>query len=248
MRRTLFAGLFVTFAFAACDTAPTAPEVDPQLSYGAEGGDERTRLYRVTVHNLTSTQPFTPPLIATHDDGVRLFRPGQRASEGVKEIAENGNLGPMLDALAANDDVSAVVVALSDPPPLLQGASVSIEIEAGEDAAFLSWISMLICTNDGFTGRRIRLPRRIGKARTAYARAFDAGTERNTEDFADIVPPCQIFGATMSDDAGTGMSDPSIAEHRRIRRHRGIRGGNDLTREDHGWRGAVAKVVVERIG
>ncbi len=77
---------------------------------------------------------------------------------------------------------------------------------------------------------------------------FDAGSERNTEDFADIVPPCQIFGATSSADAGTGMSDPALATKGRVRLHRGIRGGNDLVPELHGWRNPVASIRVERIG
>ena len=148
----------------------------------------------------------------------------------------------------ANDNVSQVVIAVGDPPPLLQGESITFEIQGEGDARFLSWVSMLICTNDGFTGRnRIRLPNQVGQTRSASARAYDAGTEINTEDFADIVPPCQIFGATSSDDTGTGMSNPDLAEHKRIRPHRGITGGNDLLRQLHGWSNPTAKIEIERI-
>lgn len=249
MRKTVFAALVAGLALLGCEATPTAPDVEPQLSY-QDGDDhaDKTRTYRVTVHNLTSTQPLTPPLVATHGRDVRFFRVGRPASEGIREIAENGNLGPMNEALLGHEDVN-VVIAAGEPPPLLQEGSISFDIDASGNARFLSWVSMLICSNDGFTGRnRIRLPRRMGGMRTAYSRAYDAGTEINTEDFADIVPPCQIFGATSSDDAGTGMSNPELAEHRRIRRHRGIRGGNDLDRELHGWRNPVAKIEIERIG
>lgn len=119
--------------------------------------------------------------------------------------------------------MSSVVIAAGDPPPLLQGESITFEITASRRAWFLSWTSM-----------------------RSYG--FDAGSERNTEDFADIVPPCQIFGATSSADAGTGMSDPALATKGRVRLHRGIRGGNDLVPELHGWRNPVASIRVERIG
>ena len=45
-----------------------------------------------------------------------------------------------------------------------------------------------------------------------FTNGYDAGTELNTEDFADIVPPCQGLIGVSSEDGGTGMSDPSLAE------------------------------------
>jgi hypothetical protein len=49
---------------------------------------------------------------------------------------------------------------------------------------------MLICTNDGFTGSDgLRLPSKLGQSAMYYMAAYDAGSEINTEDFADIVPP-----------------------------------------------------------
>ena len=250
MRKAVFATL-AGLAMLGCDPGVTQPEVEPDLSYQDGSPYEAgTRTYRVTVHNLTDSQPLTPPLVATHSALVRgLFHVGRPASQQIMEIAENGNLGPMVDALTGHPEVSNFVIAAGDPPPLLQGESITFEIEADGNAHFLSWVSMLICTNDGFAGRnQVRLPARMGHVRFAYARAYDAGTERNTEDFADIVPPCQIFGATSSDDEGTGMSDPALAEHGRVRPHRGIRGGADLDPELHGWDDPVAKIEVERIG
>ena len=251
----MFAVLVCGLPLLGCEAeTPADLTVDPSSSlresddWDDDDDEDELRTYRVTVYNLTSTQPLTPPLVATHEDDIRLFRVGRRATEGVKEIAENGNLGPLNDTLMADDDVNQVVIAAGNPPPLLQNQSITFEIQADEDARLLSWISMLICTNDGFTGRnRIRLPRGIGQVRTAHSRAYDAGTEINMEDFADLVPPCQIFGATSSEDEGTGMSDPELAENGRIRRHRGIRGGDDLDPGLHGWTNPVAKVEVEHI-
>ncbi len=248
MRRGSLFALVLVFALGGCET-PTAPEAEAEIQASYYGGSDAVRTYRVTVTNLTSSQPMTPSFVSTHDRRVRLYRIGRRASEGIKEIAENGNLSVLQERLEASKRVSSVVIAAGDPPPLLQGESITFEITASGRAHFLSWASMLICTNDGFTGNnRIFLPRKVGATRWARSYGFDAGTERNTEDFADIVPPCQIFGATSSDDAGTGMSNPELATKGRVRFHRGIRGGNDLVPELHGWKNPVASIKVERIG
>ena len=96
---------------------------------------------------------------------------------------------------------------------------------------------MLICTNDGFTGiDSLTLEASGSKGETG---AYDAGTEINTEDFADIVPPCQGLTPVSSDDAGTGMTNPDLAEGGVVVSHPGVQGGRDLT-ATHMWEGAVA--------
>ena len=86
MRRTVFATLMAGLALAGCDDDVTYPTVEPELSYHAGPGSDVTRTYRVTVTNLTSSQPLTPPLVATHAFGTRLFRVGMSAPETVTEI------------------------------------------------------------------------------------------------------------------------------------------------------------------
>jgi hypothetical protein len=102
---------------------------------------------------------------------------------------------------------------------------------------------MLICTNDGFSGvDSLMLP---GSGSTSVdTNAYDAGSEMNTEDFADIVPPCQGLIGVESDDEGTGMSNPDLAEGGVITVHAGIQGGDDLTVADHGWSDPVARITV----
>jgi hypothetical protein len=103
----------------------------------------------------------------------------------------------------------------------------------------------LICTNDGFTGLdRVRLPKKGSKV--VFAQGYDAGTEINTEDFADIVPPCQGLIGVSSDDPGTGMTDPALAEGGVIMHHAGVMGGEDLVPAVHGWdvNAPVAKVTI----
>lgn len=212
--------------------------------------------YRVTITNLTGGQPFTPPVVATHRRATSVFEIGAPASFGVKEIAENGNNAPLLDALAGDPFVSDSLQGSAGPlvppgTPLfgMFGNSATFTITADPAANYFSWVSMLVCTNDGFTGvHGLRLPKQVGESVTVTTRGYDAGTERNTEDFADIVPPCQGLIGISSGEAGTGMSNPALAEGGVISLHSGIAGGSDLLRGVHGWANPVARVTIEAIG
>jgi hypothetical protein len=234
-----------------------------QLPAGASGGD---RTYEVTITNLTSGQPLTPPVVATHRGRDQLFRVGLPASVGVREIAENGNNSPLLAFLEADpfNRISAFTQAgmgplvpegtpggVEDPPSGPEFPdSVTFEITADRGADRLSFVSMLVCTNDGFTGANgLRLPSRVGRMVTADTAGYDAFTEINEEDFAHIVPPCQGLIGVSSGEAGEGVSNPALAEGGVISHHQGIRGGNDLLPEVHGWDTdePVATITVTRI-
>jgi hypothetical protein len=235
-------------------TIAAAVALMPVLGVTASHAAPSLRVYDVTIENLTSGQPLTPPVVATHRRPVDVFEVGEAASFEVIEIAENGNVHPLADALAANKHVfeSKVVPSPSGPPPILPGGTLNFQITASPPAKYLSLVSMLICTNDGFTGLdALRLPKKVGDSVTVYTDAYDAGSEINTEDFANIVPPCQglvILPPPPSDDPGTNVSDPMLAENGVITHHAGIVGGVDLVPDVHGWTidDPVAKVVITR--
>lgn len=242
-------------AMAGCaDSNPSSDLIAPDDALASRASDRgldarQNRSYEVIITNLTASQPFTPPLIATHRNASRLFQVGEPASFGLKQIAENGNLAPLLEALEGDEHVWNVAVAVAgDPPPLMPGQSVTAALEASEGARFLSFASMLICTNDGFTGLEgRRLPVRIGEEIVFHTAAYDAGSEINTEDFADLVPPCPVLTGVPSTEPGTGVSDPALAENGVIHHHAGIQGSADLSVEAHGWSDPVAMVRVRRI-
>ncbi len=212
------------------------------------------RTYEVTITNLTSGQAFTPPLIATHRGSTHLFQVGRAANLGTQGIAENGNLSELLGSLGSDAGVSSFTTGMQPLVPVgsplfgMFSNSVTLTITAGPGAQFLSYESMLICTNDGFTGvDSLKLPNQVGASVTINGAAYDAGTERNTEDFADIVPPCQPLIGVSSDDAGTDMTNPVVAEGGVIHHHAGITGGNDLLPAVHGWTNPVVEITVERV-
>lgn len=209
------------------------------------------RTYKITITNLTAGQPITPPILVTHTNKTGIFAVGQVASNGIRQIAENGNGGPLLDALSMDPEVHDVVAGMAplvpanDPGGTGLGSSETYTITAYGRARYLSFASMLICTNDGFTGvDSIPLPSR-GKA--VYSAAYDARTEMNTEDFADIVPPCQGLIGVSSDDMGTGASNDDLLEGGIVIPHAGINGGVDLLSEVHNWSDPVTKIEIERV-
>ncbi len=213
--------------------------------------DESQVTYRITIENLTAGQPFTPPVIATHNRRANVFEVGEYANIGVISIAENGNLEPLLTALAGDTNVYSVVqgnapiVPAANPGGTPFTSSVTFEVTTDRRARFLSFVSMLICTNDGFTGlNTVRLPYR--KA-TFYSAGYETRTEQNTEDFADIVPPCQGLIGVSSDDGGTGESNPLLAEDGVIIPHAGIIGDDELDRRVHDWADPVAKITIRRV-
>jgi hypothetical protein len=218
---------------------------------------DRADTFEVTITNLTSGQPLTPPVVATHRGKNELFRVGGEASFELKEIAENGNNGPLLADLGSDGDVSAALEAPGGPlvPAGKPGSAMfddttTFTITSDRGARRISFASMLICTNDGFTGvNGLKLPRRVGDSVTAHTMGYDAGTEANTEDFADMVPPCQGLIGVSSGEPGTTTSDPALAQNDVIRHHGGITGRRDLVPAVHGWdvNAPVAEVTVEAV-
>lgn len=228
--------------------------------------DEDLRTYEVTITNLTSGQPLTPPVVATHRGRNQVFEVGQPATVGVREIAENGNNAPLLAFLTADpfDRISESKQAGMEPlvpegtPGGVQAPPsgpefpdhVTFQITADDDANRLSFVTMLICTNDGFTGANgLRLPSRSGRTITAGTAGYDAFTEVNEEDFAEIVPPCQGLIGVSSGEPGEGVSNPALAEGGVISHHQGILGGSDLLPQVHGWDidDPVAEITVTRL-
>jgi hypothetical protein len=228
---------------------------------GDDGGENASRRYRVTVANLTDGQSFTPPAVAAHRPSVEVFSVGEPANEAVQQIAENGNLAPLLELVESSSDIRGAVVGPrndeGDPVPLVPQADpgetglpwfATLHLDADASAGYLSFISMLIATNDGFTGLdTVPLPTAVNESRTYYANAYDAGTEMNTERFADLVPPAQALSGIDWEGEGTGMSNPDLAEDGVITPHPGIQGVGDLDPALFDWDEPVALVQVERL-
>jgi hypothetical protein len=236
----LLIALVVGFAFPATARSPRSQALPSA--------------FKVTITNLTDGQPLTPPVAALHRRPVDVFTVGRPASFEVKEIAENGNNAPLLTVLGSSRGVADFAEGAGGPlvPPGTPGdatfdQSVEFELTSAPGTRFLSVVAMLICTNDGFSGAdSLPLPRSVGQVTTHLADSYDAGTEANTEDFRDMVPPCQdLIGVTGG--PGTGQSDPALAQNSVIQHHPGISGRRDLLPEVHGWTDPVMKIEIEAL-
>jgi hypothetical protein len=231
---------------AACSSEPTAESPNSAVVEGpaAAHSGAAIREYEVTIRNLTYGQPLSPGVLVTHTVHADLFHLGATASEGIRLIAENGDPSVAASELASAPGVSTVVTTAA-PVHRIGGpgaTSLTVTIAAHEWARQLSLSVMLICTNDGFAGvNGVTLPRGFEPV-MFRARAYDAGTEENSEASNDIVPPCFGIGPVTGLAGGGGR----IASRSNIRYHRGIQGHGDLDAAAHGWDGPVAEVTVRR--
>jgi hypothetical protein len=219
-----------------------------------EDDEDGARRYRVTVTNLTPYQPLTPPAVAAHRASVEVFSVGEPANEAVQQLAENGNLDPLLELAESTNAVRGAAVAdgpvvpKDDPGDTGLPYYRAVEVAADASADSLTFLSMLVATNDGFAGLdTVALPSHVNQSYTYYAQGYDAGTETNTEMFEDLVPPAQsLTGEHREGIDGTGTSDPDLAEDGVVTPHRGITGVGDVP-EKFDWDEPAASVHVERI-
>ncbi len=203
--------------------------------------------YSVAIENLTSGQYLTPPNYAAHSRAVDVWSLGGSASPGVEAVAERGGV-PILAAelKTAVDDagLGSSGVATGEAGPLAPGEKRSFDFTSNERQ--LSIVSMIICTNDGFAGLDSKTLPKSGKSKTYYLRGYDAGTELNTENRADIVP-APFCSTPVGAEGGTDQDQPEIDGFGRINRHPTLKGVGDLPLS-FDWRGPVMKVTVTNNG
>ena len=210
-----------------------------------------TAHYRVTIKNMSSGQPISPPVAVTHSRDLHLFQRGKLASDAIEAIAEDGNQAPavaLLTGMAGVTDVVDVGMPLTPAGTAVGSFSdtITFDITAAPGDRF-SLSGMLICTNDGIVGLdSVKLPAHNRKQYRAHA--YDAGTEANTELSGDIVDPCSALGPVALAGDPNGNEDAAVNTDpaEAIRYHRGIAGTGDLT-DAHDWRGPIAKVTITRI-
>jgi hypothetical protein len=178
---------------------------------------------------------LTPAFIVTHTAAFDLFEVATAASAGVARIAEEGDTSLAMSETTGKAGVVDIKVAGTGP--FMPGQSVSAEVSAAGSRVYISVAGMLATTNDAFYGVDMeKLPTGLNVL-TLYVPAYDAGSERNTEDCDHIPgPPCNNMGVRVTDGA-EGF----------ITVHSGIHGGVDLDPRRLDWNNPVARITVERI-
>ena len=183
-------------------------------------GSEPAAGYELTVRNTNPGQNFSPPVILLHAPEYRLFEPGRPASEALWRLAEDGSTAEF-QALA-DPAVHSVVVG---KPVHRRTSPIFITELAAPSTRLISVAALLSLTNDGFVAARsVGLPEDVGASATFELRAYDAGSEANTESCAHV--PCEIHDQRMT--AGA----EGVVMH-----HAGIRGDADIA-PSRGWHGS----------
>jgi Spondin_N len=170
--------------------------------------------YELIIANTNQGQNFSPPVIILHRPDFRLFELEAPASTELWLLAEDG-LTAAFEALPATvPSVPKAVVA--ERVHRQESPVVTARFEAQSDL-LVSVAAMLSLTNDGFVAARsIPLPQQVGASARVPLRAYDAGSEANTESCAHV--PCKVHGRRMTNGA-EGV----------VREHPGIRGDVDIS-------------------
>jgi len=204
----------------------------------AMGVAPTVRTYEITIENLTpangggASQVFSPPVLATHNGSVRIYREGQFASDELAGVAEDAMNQPLVDLLEASNRTHEIVVGDGVIPP---GASATYTIATSAGRRLLSSAWMLVNTNDAFSGiDGLPLPVRGEAELELYA--YDAGSEVNDELLANIPGPC------------CGNPGSGEEERERIALHEGITGRGELDVATWDWGDEpVARVTIRRL-
>jgi Spondin_N len=226
-----------------------AMAANPPIWAEDEHGGKR---FEVTVTNLTQGQRFTPILVATHKEGLKIFELGQAASPQLETLAEDGDVGPLATVLRGMPEVLDV----SDSGALLPmgllspGASVTLFVNTRRFFDHISVAAMLIPTNDAFLALNGVQGPRGNMVLTHFSPAYDAGTERNDE----ICRPGQPTGSIPGPDCMTPPpSGLGTAENFVVHIHSGIHGTgggvttSNLNPSERDWRNPVARIVLRRV-
>ncbi len=234
--------LVLSLALVLMSTAVVVADDDPP---------EHLMTFSVTIQNLVSGQPLSPPIVATHKSDFKMFRVGRDASTELELIARDGNQMPMYDLLTDSRHVYDVVdvgVPLTPGGSSVGGFTDSVTfLIQGREGDKMSLASMLICTNDGFVGLdRVKLPKKGSSVFIVHP--YDAGVEDNTEMSTDIVDACSALGPLVLNGDPNGNENGAVDTIPRgvITAHGGVLGIGDLGSVHQIPAGAV-KVTVTRV-
>ena len=161
--------------------------------------------YQVTVTNLTNSQPLSPVAVVLHTSG-NLWTIGGVPSVELERMAEGGdNSGLLSLGMASASGMGAIGPGGNE--------TISVTIQDVMDAK-LSVATMLVNTNDGFSGlNALGLGQlAVGESWSANAGVYDSGTEVNSEAAGTMPGPAdggEGFNA-MRNDTGYVSMHPGV--------------------------------------
>lgn len=178
---------------------------DTNSPVSSEPTPAESKVFEVSIANLTAGQALSPVAISAHSDKFTAWQVGEPASVALEELAEGGATNAWIEA--ANN--AAALATLTGSSAVEPGATSSMELSiesASNTASYITLASMLIRTNDGFTGAQgLDISNlEIGDKLSYVMPAYDAGTEFNDE-LAEHLPgpDSEGFNADRTGDRNT---------------------------------------------
>lgn len=175
---------------------------------GSNGTNGNLAVFTVQLTNLTYGQPFSPAAIVLHEPGFNTFVDGETASIGLEQLAESGKPAELMaEALAATQYLDAIATDVATPPRAIGAMSTLLVPLLDIDNLRISFTTMLVDTNDAFTGLNAAniSNMAVGQTKSFMAPTWDAGTEANTETASTMPGPAAVAagggGATAGFDA-----------------------------------------------
>jgi len=183
--------LLATGVLAACSSSDN-DDADDQ----APGGVQLDAQFEVRVTNLTNAQPFSPVAVMLHEPGFQSFVDGESASLALELLAEGGDNSDVLGEVEAASEFVAAGSTDGPVPPRSISPAVTLTVPTDSLPDLnISVISMLVHTNDGFTGTNATniSGMNVGDTRTMVGPTWDAGTEINSE-LGSTIPGPEFSG------------------------------------------------------
>ena len=214
-----------------CSAISTSSSYSEDL-YSSEDEHDYTG---VKITNLSYSQPFGGSfLVVVHKKSApALFELGKEASDGLRDLAENGSTKSLVEAICDHegpyDDKVGYVASVGSP--IGGGESLYFNVPNMDNYDYLTVASMAVNTNDCFVGFN-RLY--IDKGDTHYGPGYDAGTEANNEE-CDSLP-----GPACKSDSGNDEVEDGAEGFVHI--HRGVHGIGDLDANVYDWRNPMIRL------
>ncbi|QYJ87916.1 spondin domain-containing protein [Shewanella mesophila] len=178
-------------------TPPPTPELD--------------KMFTITVTNLTANQPMSPIALLAIDKDYYPWQTGEMASHALEKLAESG------DSSGFVAQAGTIASLTTGEGILAPGASETLTVTLAQDATSVAVLTMLVNTNDAFSGlNHLDLDAmNIGDTQQKLAAVYDAGTEANSELKGTIPGPAdggEGFNADR-DDVNRVHLHPGVISH-----------------------------------
>ncbi|MFT6985822.1 MAG: hypothetical protein ACJAT7_001642 [Psychromonas sp.] len=191
-------------------------------------------IYEVTLMNITQGQIFSPPALMTHAVDMKLWQTGETASLALESLAEGGDTSQLI---ALNGIQQSQVSSTAVTP----GDTITWTLEVAQGAPLsVSLATMLINTNDGFTGfTDMDLSAlALGDSYQKMLMVYDAGTEMNDE-------------VALPGSGGEAFNASRIGDVNRVYAHAGVLTENELTGSvllaEHKFDNPAGKLIIKRM-